>query len=179
MDEMFGTQNVASYPLQSLLEEVVELAAKTKTKKNNPQVEISPCVALPKHIAIALLEIENVTTEELVLVVKEAIISKMTAAPLDEMMVPGDVSIPTQGMDEDLKFSSATIVAHGGEVLQWLLSSQDEKMKAADARVPISGTLIQQAAKDAEYCRLGREAPQSAIHASPNDRASIAESFKS
>ena len=52
-------------------------------------------------------------------------------------------------------------------------------MVAADATVPMSGTLIQQAAKDAEYCRLGREAPQAAIHASSNDRGSIAESFES
>ena len=183
MEELFGTRKVASYPLQSLftvdsVEEVIELAAKTKTKKNNPQVEISPCVTLPKHIALALLEAEHASTEELFLVAKEAIISKLTSAPLEETLVPGDINIPTQGAEEDLKFSSTTIVAHGGEVLLWILSSLDERMVAADATVPMSGTLIQQGAKDAEYCRLGREDPQSAIHASSNDRASIAESFE-
>ena len=184
MEELFGTRKVATYPLQPLfqvdsVEEVEKLAAKAKTKKNNPQVEISPCVPLPKHIALALLDAENASTVELFLVVKEAIISKLTTAPLDETTVPGDVTIPTQGVDEDLNFSSATVMAHGGEVLQWLLASLDEKMAAADATVPMSGTLIQQAARDAEYCRLGREAPQSAIHQSSNDRASLAESFES
>ena len=113
MEELFGTRKVASYPLQSLftvdsVEEVMELARKAKTKKNNPKVEISPCATLPKLIALALLEAESASTEELFLVVKEAIISKLTAAPLDETMVLGDISIPTQGVDEDLKFSSAS-----------------------------------------------------------------------
>ena len=41
MDDLFATRKVASYPLQSLfkvdsVEEVATLAAKTKTKKNNP-----------------------------------------------------------------------------------------------------------------------------------------------
>ena len=110
---------------------------------------------------------------------KEAIITKLTAASLDETIVPGNVSIPTPESNEDLNFSSETIVAHGGEVLQWIVSLFDDKMVAVDATVPMSGTLIQCAARDAEYCRLGREAPQSAIHASSNDKASIAESFES
>ena len=125
-----------------------------------------------------MLDTENASTEELFLVAKEAIISKFTAAPLDETIVPGDVSIPTPGADDDLKFSSETIITHGKNVFQWIISSLDDKMVAVDATVPMSGTLIQCTTRDAEYYRLGREEPQSAIHATSNDMESIAESFE-
>ena len=51
-------------------------------------------------------------------------------------------------------------------------------MVAVKAQIPMSGTVIQEAALNAEFLRLGKETSQSATDEAPGDRASINESFE-
>ena len=78
----------------------------------------------------------------------------------------------------NIQFSEDTVIENGGDVLQWLLASLDDDMEAVKAQIPMSGTLIQEAAFNAELLRLGKESPKAAIDENTGDRASINESFE-
>ena len=183
--DLFAETTLSSFLLTQIfkadsINEVQTLAEKPQTKTSNPLTKMPPCILLPKHIALAFLDTGTASGAELFLLAKEAVMDKLTTMTHEDEDIPGDVQIMsnTNGTTDALLFSSKTVIEQGGDVLQWLLASMSTKMKAVKVRMPMSGTLIQKAAANAELCRLGREAPQAAIHVSTNERASIAESFE-
>ena len=183
--DLFTEKELPSFSLPTIfktksVETVQALTTKPKTKTSNPRTKIPPCIILPKHISLAFLETGTASGAELFLLAKEAVISKLLTMQHDDEDVPGEVEImiDVNGTPTEYKFSSNTVMKQGGDVLSWLLASMGDEMKPLRVEIPMSGNLIQNAAANVELCRLGREPPQAAIHASTNERASIAESFE-
>ena len=187
--DLFNTKEVVNYPIKSIFrtetkEEISALVEKVvaafvnDTEDSAGTCTLPPCVILPRHIALAFLDTTSASALDLFLIAKEAIIRKLSTMTQTETDLQGDITIHSSMADANLQFSEATVLENGGNVLQWLLASLDDDMVAVKAQIPMSGTVIQDAAITAEFLRLGKETPQSANDETPGNRASINESFE-
>ena len=99
-------------------EEGLEILTSKAKMEGNPKLKLHTCVLLPKHIAMALLEME---TAEIFFVAKEAITSRLLSMTHEDEDTPRGVEILP-----DTHFTMKTVEGQGGSVLKWILSSLED-----------------------------------------------------
>ena len=166
----------SKFEVVALIETMVtDLVDETKdTAQTSP---FPPYVMLPR-LALVFLDTTSVSVLDLFLLAKEVIFKKLSTKTQSVEDLQGDFTVKSPVDGSDLKFSANTVLKHGGNILQWLLASLDDDMVAVKAQIPMSGTLTQDSAFNAELLRLGKEASQAATDETTGDRASINESFE-
>ena len=134
-------------------------------KEGSKTLKLAPSIFLPKHIADVLLSIDDMTAIDMALVAKEAIKERIKGLAAEGVEEISDTMEVIDGVDSrKLNFSSKQARDNGGTVLQWLCAFGSEEMPSVKLQIPLSGTLIQEACKNAEICRLGRALPQAQAH---------------
>ena len=119
------------------------------------------------------------TAIDMALVAKEAIKEKIKGLAAEGVEEISDTMEVVEGVDaRRLNFSSKQARDHGGPVLQWLCAFGSEEMPSAKLQIPLSGTLIQEACKNAEICRLGMAFLQAQVQNANEQGAIMSEHFE-
>jgi hypothetical protein len=186
-ESLLREQEMATFSYASIFKansaaDIKAIQPKTSTRGNSEIIRISPCIYLPAYIAINMLDYENVPAEDLTLYLKGIITSRLLALENEEDNEISEVTISHESDSGEIKvshFSSKTCREQGGDVLQWLMAFKHPILPSVKLHTPLSGNLVQDAAANAEMCRLGPLTVAPTPSNTGNDeRAALSEHFE-
>ena len=186
-EKLFSGVNLPYFSFSTLLQaNCVEDIEKMQPKEGNatrgakPVSTLGSCIYVPKHLALLILSVDASSVEELVLLIKTNIITRVkTLAECGEEDINSVTFEEKDGNETKvLNFSHDQVWRHGGAILQWLMHFRQNKLSPVKLHIPLSGHLIQDAARERELSRLGRNLPQAVSTGTNESNATITEHFE-